>query len=289
MKKIFNIFIFAALFVFTSCEDVIQIKLDEGSKLLVIDAFINDLRADQKVRLTFTDSYFSGVNPPPVTNGSVVLKDLTSNQVYTFNNAGNGDYVFPITSLDTIARINHSYQLEVTYDGNVYSAFTFQKRTTQIDSIQSEYRKPNSFQTNEGYRCTMWARDAPGPIIDYYWIKSFRNRKMYNKGSQINLAVDGANGAGADGFIFSPPIARGITPRGELFQLNDTCRVEIHSISEETYKFLSQVISQTTNSGLFATTPENVKTNIITPSNAKTKAIGWFNMATVSYKEKAVK
>lgn len=287
MKKIYNSFLIVLLVALTSCEDVIQIKLDEGSKLLVVDAFINDLRNTQKVRLTYTDSYFSGTNPPPVTSATVVLKDLTGNITYNFTNTGNGDFVYTITSGDTIARVNHAYKLEVNYDGTTYTAFAFQKRTTQIDSIQAEYRKPTSFQ-KEGYRCTLWARDVPGPLIDYYWIKAYRNNILFNEGAQINLAVDGANGAGADGFIFTPPIAGGITPRGEIYALNDTCLVEIHSISEEAYKFLGQVISQTTNSGLFATTPENVKTNIVTPSNAKIKAIGWFNMASVGSKKKLV-
>lgn len=281
MKKYIKIVSLFSLLVFASCEDVIQVKLDEGSKHLVVDAFINDLRTDQKVRLTFTDAYFSGQNPPPVTNASVVLKDLTANKTYTFINNSNGDYVYSLTPTDTISYINHLYLLEVTYSGYTYTSMTNQYRTTTIDSIGVEFQEKTSFQ-QEGYKCTMWGRDVPGPIIDYYWIKAYRNDTLFNTGSQINLAVNAANGAGADGFIFSPPIAEGITPFGEIYKLNDKCRVEIHSISPETFNFLSQVISQTTNSGLFATTPENVKTNIITPPNTKLKAIGWFNMASVS-------
>ncbi|MEY2914410.1 MAG: hypothetical protein RLZZ184_3719, partial [Cyanobacteriota bacterium] len=44
----------------------------------------------------------------------------------------------------------------------------------------------------------------------------------------------------------------------------------------ETYAFFLQAQAQISNGGLFATTPENVKTNIITPEDAPTKAIGWF-------------
>lgn len=286
MKQLFKLISLLVIILTTSCEDVIQVKLDEGSKLLVVDAFINDLRIDQKVRLTYTDAYFSSSNPPAVNNASVVLTDLTLSKTYTFNFAGDGDYIYPMGT-DTIAYVGHSYKLQVTYDGNNYYAITVQNRTTGIDSIQSEKKEEGSFQ-KKGYVCTLWARDLPGPVHDYYWIKAFRNDALYNLGSQINIAVDGANGAGADGFIFTPPIARGITPFGEVYQLNDKCKVEIHSISEATYNFLMQVISQTTNSGLFATTPENVKTNIITPSGSSMKAIGWFNMASVSYKEKIV-
>lgn len=287
MKSIIKTLIPVVLLI-TSCEDVIQIKLDEGSKLLVVDAFINDLRVDQRVRLTYTDSYFSNQNPPPVTNASVVLKDITANKVYTFQNNNNGDYVYNLIPTDTISYTNHTYRLEVIYNGDTYTAVGTQNRTTKIDSIQVEYKEKSAFQ-QAGYFCTMWAFDIPGPINDYYWIKAFRNDTLFTQGSQINIAINAANGAGADGLIFTPPIAGGITPFGQVYKLNDKCRVEIHSLSQETYSFLQQVISQTTNSGLFAATPENVKTNIVSPTNAKTKSIGWFNIASVNSLEKTVK
>ena len=49
--------------------------------------------------------------------------------------------------------------------------------------------------------------------------------------------------------------------------------------------FLLQVQQQTTNSGLFATNPENVRTNIQNASNTKTKVVGWFCMSSVGFKE----
>jgi hypothetical protein len=286
MKSIGKILLLLVIVFFSSCEDVIQLKLDEGSKLLVVDAFINDMRTNQVVRLTNTDSYFSGQNPPPVTNASVILKDITANKSYTFASAGSGNYIYTISPTDTIAFVNHAYELSITYNGNVYTSYTTQKRTTKVDSISSNFKEKNSF-TEEGYYCKFWAFDLPGPEPDYYWIKAFKNRVMFNKGSQLNLAFDGAYSAGADGFIFIPPISEGITPFGERYSYGDTCRVEVHSISRETYYFLIQVISQTTNSGMFATTPENVRTNINTPEGA-IKGIGWFNMASVGYLDKLV-
>lgn len=283
--KTFLVLILAGIF--SSCEDVIQVKLDQGSKILVVDAFINDLRTTQKVRVTTTDSYFSGKNPPGVVGANVVLKDLTNNNVFNFIDIGNGDYNFNLNSTDTIGYLNHNYKLEVTYNGYVYYSTSTEHRTTQIDSIGIRYRQATAFN-QAGYVCTMWAFDKPGPVADYYWIKSFRSGAIFGKGSQINIAIDGATGAGADGFLFSPPIARGITPRGEVFNPAEVCRVEIHSISKETYFFLDQVQAQTTNSGLFATTPENVKTNIIAPSGAPTKAIGWFNVGAVSFLERTI-
>ncbi len=287
MRKIIYLIAVGLFIIFSACEDVVQIKLDQGSKILVVDAFINDLRSSQKVRLTYTGDYFSGENPPPVKGATVVLKDMTNNSSFNFSDAGNGDYTFNLATTDTIGYVGHTYQLNVSYQGVTYSSVTNLKRTTVIDSISVKYHAASTFE-KEGYTCSFWAFDVPGPITDYYWIKSFRNGVLFNKGADLNLAADAAYSNGADGYPFIPPIAEGITPRGERFKLNDICRVEIHSISLDTYNFLLQVQTQTTNSGLFATTPENIRTNITTPDGASLKGIGWFNMASVALASKTI-
>lgn len=289
MKKYF--IVLASIFLFTACEDVVQIKLDKGSELVVIDAFINDMRTTQKVRLTTTDDYFSSQNPPALIGASVVLKDLTNNMVYNFSDQNNGDYTFSLATTDTIGRVGHAYKLEVSYNGALYSSIVNQNRPAKLDSISATYQDGTSlFAPIAGYYAVLWARDLPGPVSDYYWIQSSKNNIPYSKADQINLAIDGTNGSvpANDTLLFTPPIINSLVPRDEVLEIGDTLAVEIHSITKETYSFLVQVISQTNNSGLFATTPENVRTNIITPDGA-TKAIGWFSMSAVRAGGKRIK
>lgn len=280
--------------VLSSCEDVVQIKLDEGSKLYVIDAFVNDLRTNQTIRITSNDSYFSNKAAPAVSDASVVLKDLTLNQQYVFNYTGGGNYVYNLSSGDTISRVNHQYQLEVTINGVTYTSLTIQKRAAIIDSIGS-YVNDNqggfgSPSTDTTYYCLLYARDVADAETDYYQIKTFRNDTLFSGSGDINISIDGTNGAvtnaGTDYVDFTPP---GIFLGFKQYRKNNKCRVEIHSISRETYFFFIQAFNQINNGGLFATTPENVKTNIITPDGVKTKAIGRFNMASVVAMEKIVK
>lgn len=297
MKKIkinfiYQTLIVIALLILSSCEDVVQIKLDQGKQLLVIDAFINDLRQTQKVRVTLSQNYFDNSNNVSVVpDATVLLKDITANTTYTFTYALDGNYTYTLSSTDTIARVNHLYQLQVIYKGYTYTATALQKRTAIIDSIQVKYDKHNLI-TKESYRCILWGRDVPGPIPDFYWIKSFRNNIFFGKTSEINYAYDGASGGSggvrADGFVFTPNIAEAITPFGAYFQKYDTCRVEIHSISEECFNMFIQIITNTNNQGLFATTLENTKTNIVSPSDVPLKAVGFFNMATVVTATKVV-
>lgn len=269
-----------------SCEDVIQVKLDKGNPILTIDAFVNDMRTPQKVRLTYTDNYFSQKTNEPVTGATVMIKDIHSGKVFNFVDHNNGDYLFTLPTADTF-KVGHRYQLTVTHQGTNYTATSLLNRTTIVDSIDAKYEKAGAFGGQEGYKCAFLGLDSTGPVSDYYWIKSYRNGVFFNRGGDINIAWNGASGEESDGLFFIPPIAFGITPNDEVFKKWDVCRVEIHSINEETYNFLTQVLTQTTNFGLFATTPENVKSNI-TSSNDKTRVVGWFCMSSVSFKEKTV-
>ena len=134
--------------------------------------------------------------------------------------------------------------------------------TRMPDFWISEYKEAGLFDNTSGYKLSFIGVDPVGSVPDYFWIKSYRNGVFNGKGIELNFTMDGGGGVGTDGLIFIPPIAEGITPVGESFEKFDVCRVEIHSISEQAYNFFSQVYTQTTNIGLFATSPENVKTNI---------------------------
>ncbi len=286
MKNIFKILVLSVtLFSFSSCEDVVQIKLDEGSKIYVIDAFVNDLRSNQVIRVVTNDTYFSNREAPAVSNAQVVLKDLTAAKEYTFSYTSNGNYVYTLNSNDTISRANHQYELNVNIDGSIYTALTTQKRSAILDSIVPIFNDGSGGFGPAGppfFNCLLFARDKSDNNTDHYWIKTFRNDTLLGAGSDLNLAIDGTNGPVGDVPVefttFTPPI----TFLGfNRFYAGSSCKVEIHSIAKETYYFFVQAAAQINNGGLFATTPENVKTNIITPNGAKTKAIGWFNMGTV--------
>lgn len=292
MKKwTFSLAVFSALVFFSSCEDVVQVKLDEGSKLYVIDAFITDLKQMQTVVITQSDNYFSNQQAPVVSGAQVILTDLTTNAQYNFTYTNKGQYVYDAGTQPAIDAISHVFELKVNIEGTDYTAMATQKRSAVIDSISAIYNDgTGGFGTGEPfYNCLLWARDKVDQTADYYWIKTYRNDTLFGGPADLNTSIDGTNGevfdANADTLDFTPP---GIFLGFNSYQKNDVCKVEIHSISRECYNFLNQAVAQIQNGGLFATTPENVRTNIVTPSGAATKAIGWFNMASVVSKTKIV-
>lgn len=74
-------------------------------------------------------------------------------------------------------------------------------------------------------------------------------------------------------------------PGNEVLVKGDSVYVEIHSISNDAYFFMNQVIIETTREGgfgaLFATPLANVSTNIV-PNNPSISVVGFFNIATVT-------
>lgn len=288
--------LFLSIIGLSSCEDVVQIELDKGSPLIVIDAFINNLREDQVIKISRNTDYFSTSNPEGIPGANVVITDLTENKDYVFNYTNNGKYVYTLASNDTIAKINHQYKLTITLDGAVYTANSIQKRPCSIDSI-SVIENDGSFgfgpppdpNQPKKFLCVLFAKDKVDSETDFYWIKTYRNDTLFNSPSDLNINVDGTGGevefTGTDSVEFTAPS----TLLGFKDYLeNDVCRVEVNSITRQTYNFFVQAQAQINNGGLFATTPENVKTNFSSPKD-KTKAVGWFSISSVATKSVLIK
>jgi hypothetical protein len=281
-----SLLILLTLLVFCSCQDVVQVKLEKGAKKYVIDAFVNDLPGPQRIRVITNSEYFSKEEPEPVASAAVLLKDLTAGKEYSFSYEGKGYYVSALPAGETLAKEDHQYELRVTIDGVVYKSLTTQRRTAYIDTILTEAMPPGGQFNNAKdtlWMCTLSAYDKTDKNTDYYWVKTFRNDSLLFTPSDINVSIDGTNAPimidGVDFTAFTPPI----TFIGfKTYKRGSTCKVEVHSISRECYYFFIQASTQLNNTGLFATTPENIKTNIITPADAPVQATGWFNMATVA-------
>jgi hypothetical protein len=282
------------MIVLMSCENPIKLKLDKGDPRLVVDAFLNDLDSIQKIRLTKTDGFLGSQPVPVVDNANITVWNLTKNQKIDFTYFGNGYYHYFTQQPDTFFIKNHTYKLVINWNGAEYNSYYIQKRAAILDSIQPIfYPNGNGFSNNSPfYSPYLWARDIVEGPTDYYWVKTFRNDTLFNEPDDINIAIDGTNGAvtkdiaGAlDTILFTPPI----TFLGfKSFASGSKVKVLVLSIDKPTYDFLRQAETQMTNSGLFATTPENVKTNINTPNGALTKALGWFCVSSAKRKERMI-
>ena len=273
----------------SSCEDPIEVELDKGSTQLNVDAFITNIYGKQTVRLTKTNAYFENKKPTGISDASVKLINKNSGKIYDFVHEQDGNYSWIPMSGDTLAILGNQYALRIVYNGEEYQAESQLNPVPTIDSISYEYRSARG-PSPEGYVASLYAMDIFGRA-DYYWIKTYRNDSLINKPDYINTAVDAAfppNG-GSDGFLFIPPIREGITPFDRPYNLGDKIKVEICSITPETYEFITESRTQMGNGGLFATPPANVRTNIINLTKPERKAVGFFVTSSISSKETQIK
>lgn len=261
----------------TSCETVIDAKLDTGPAQLSVDANLTDQPGPQTIRLTQTAAYFNNDTPPAATSATVSVSD-DAGKTYAFSDSDNdGYYVWQPTGKDTLGHIGRTYQLTITYQGETYRASSRMNRVPAIDSLIFSKQKLNPLSTTEGYQAEFYARDMPG-AADYYRIRFFRNGELQNKPNNIIISQDGVfriNGSVSDGLTFIVPIRRAINP-DSLYALNDAVKVELHSISSEAFDFWEQVQNQITNNGLFAAPSSNVSTNIMNTRANGRKATGFF-------------
>lgn len=260
----------------TSCETVIDAKLDEGPTQLSVDATLTDQPGPQMIRLTQTAAYFDSRTPPAATGATVTVAD-NAGKTYAFTDPDNdGYYVWQPVGTDTLGRIGRTYSLSITYQNETYRASSKMNRVPPVDSITFSKEKLNPFSKQEGYQAQFYARDVPG-AVDYYRIKYYRNGEFQNKSRDIITSQDGAfrGSADTDGLQFIVPIRRSINP-DSLYALNDVVKVEIQSLTLEAFDFWQLLAQEITNGGLFATPPANVPTNIINTSATGRKATGFF-------------
>jgi len=268
-----------SMFLFSSCEDVIDLDLDAGTSQLAVDALVKVNDGVQKVRLTMTSEYFDNASPARGATGATVV--LTSNlgQTYTFieSTSNAGDYF----SADSIKAITgEAFTLNISYRGNEFYAISPVVRGTIIDTLFVEER-PAQFGNEAGKYFQLIARDSVG-FGDYCWIRYKLNGQTDLRISSLQsaLPVDAAFALGnADGLEFIFPIRNTING-DKPYLVGDTMDVELLSIDAEQWRFLNEMVTQLNNVGLFAEPIANVRGNVMNrDSKSKVKAVGCFGMA----------
>ncbi len=278
----------------SGCEDVIDLKTESGPTQLVVDGWITNQPGTQTITLTWSSPYFDTNPIKPVLGAKVSVTDNLG-KVYTFTDSeGTGKYTWGKLATDTLGRIGGKYTLKVEHEQEVYTAKNEIKRVPKVDSIAYTHEtlpiKPDKDKGQKtGFIVEFYARDFIG-TGDTYWIKEVINGKTnVDKAEKISIAYDAAFGAGApsDGLIFIQPLRRSIT-YDSLYQAGNRVGVELHSITNEAFYFLQQVVEQSTNGGIFATPIANIKSNVTNADPNGRKALGYFGASAVSKMETVI-
>jgi len=283
------------LFSFLACDDQINPTLEDAPEALVVDAWLTNLPGVQTIWLIKSQPYFDNSKPPAVIGAAVKVTD-SNNTEFVFTDNADGSYAWTPSANETFGTIGDDYALTIEFEGEIFTAQSKMNPVPLVDSITFHFEPEDAFSSGRFF-AEFWSRDLLGPG-DTYWIKAIKNGQLLNKPSEINIAYDAAFSKGGDSDSdnkpFIPPIRSGVNPSDEEdngdaispYIDGDSLYVEIHSINEPAFDFLTQVAIQTDRPGgfgeLFAKPLSNVSTNITNQNaNSETVALGFFNVAAV--------
>lgn len=265
MKKIIVYLVLIVALFATSCEDVIEVDLDNAPPKLVIEAAINWKKGtsgnQQKIKLTTTTGFYS-TEIPKVSGATVFIKN-SANEVFNFSEIQNtGEYA----CTTFIPVINETYSLTIISNGNTYSATETLKPVSPITRI---------VQNNEGgfsgknIEIKTFYQD-PANETNYYLYKY-----TYSNQVKPNYYVDQDEFFNGNEF-FS-------ISQNDNLKKNDKIEISHFGISKAYYNYMSVLVSIAGNNGggPFQSPPATVRGNIINITDGTNYPLGYFSLSEV--------
>jgi hypothetical protein len=267
MKNNIKNFILAiGLFLF-SCEEVVDVDLNNSEPKLVIDASIKWEKGtpgnEQSIKITTTADYFNNI--VPVVNGAIVKITDSNNTVFNFLEDG-ASGIYKCTNFNPV--LNGVYTLSVIHSGQTYVATDKLYPVPAITSIQqslngitgNDIELKFNFQDN----CTesnFYLEEYKVPYRPFPLLGVF-NDEFTNGNQMFSLLID-----------------KDLKPTQNV-------KFSLHGISERYHNFMNILISISggLSNGPFSTPPATVKGNIINQTKNTNYPLGYFRLSEVEVK-----
>lgn len=260
------IYLLLTILSFSSCEDVVDISLQEGPKRLVIDANINwekgTIGNEQVIRLTETTGYYSS-NIPAATGATVVVKNSNSEEFIFTEEGTTGLY----KTNNFVPKIDDTYELEVIYEGETYSASETLKPITTINSVEQSIQ--NIFG-NDVMRVD-FNYTEPIDQENYYLGEFSSDAYLLNVYRTWSDEIINGN----DDSVFEID---------EDLEKDDTLTLRFYGVSKDYHNYIVLLLQQIESNGPFATPPSELKGNCVNsdhPDNPDKKPLGYFRLSEV--------
>ena len=256
-KKAICTYLFAMAIVFiSSCEKVIDLKLDEASSALVIEGTVNNRIDTQVVRISRSSAITSQTAFAGVSGANVTVTDHNG-QIYVFRERAPGIY----SSRRLPGQPGKTYLLTVVYEDKEYKASSTMPSQTLLDSVQITN---TTFFSEERKSVQVLYSDPPQIKNSYRFtltINGIRSRDIFSFNDDFN-----------DGNY----VSREIFDNDVDLKSGDLVDIEMQCIDPFVYRYW-QGLDQNQNRGGASITPANPVSNI---SNG---ALGYFSAHTQQF------
>ncbi len=170
MKQKITIFL-SVLLLFSSCEKIVNVPLDDADERIVVEAVLKDAVDSSFVTLSKSTTVYGDPNFQRIEDASVVVKDNTG-ESYTFEHDSNGKYLMK----DFLVIPGRTYSLEVNTGDEIITANSEAKSKPIIDSL-SYFPITGAFGLPEGDTIYLVSFHSTDDIDqqNFYLAKIFRN------------------------------------------------------------------------------------------------------------------
>ncbi|MCF6185436.1 MAG: DUF4249 domain-containing protein [Bacteroidales bacterium] len=242
-----------SVFLMNSCEDVIDVKLNNIEPQIVIEATLYNQLQPATVIITKTTNFFDTLTLNTVSGAEVLISDNKGNNVTVEETDSAGIY-----QANYFGKTGTTYTLTVKTEGKIYTAQAEMKPPIKIDSLTSKFRtNPLPFQ-QEGYEITCYINDS----INYNEYAKLDIYKNQRRSHEIYLFEDTYTDGNQYEYKFY----------NETFQVGDTAVALVLSCDKDVYEYLYTYAEITSDTFRDSGTPYNPTSNI---SNG---ALGYFGV-----------
>jgi len=255
MKALYiSAFFILSMIGFTSCEKVIDLKLQNSSPQLVIEGGISNVAQPLTVKISRTVPFDQPSVFPGVSGATVKIS--TGNSSLGFNETSKGVY----RSAATFGFTGRTYTLQVDVDGQTYKANSTMPTQVLIDSIAID---KDGFRGDDERTMVVYFNDPAKEKNQYRFIMKVNDVQV------------------RDVFTRNDEFSNGKTIRVALFQddikikVGDKVEIEMQCVDEKTYTYWFTFSKQTGNAqGNASVSPTNP------PNNFDKPVLGYFSAYT---------
>ena len=240
-----------------SCEDVIDVKLNNVEPRIVIEAKLYDQFQPASVIISKTSDFFDTLTYNTVSGAEIYITDNEGNKVQIPETDSAGLY-----QKQFFGQIGKTYTLTVKTEGKTYTATAEMKPALQIDSLYALYRtNPLPYQ-DEGYEVHCILKDSVN-IAQYAKLDIYKNQKPSREIYLFENTYTGGNNFDYKFF-------------NETYQTGDTAVVIVSSCDRNVYEYLYTFAEIASENFHDTGTPYNPTSNI------SGDALGYFGVFSLS-------
>ena len=215
MKKYISILI---LGFFTSCEEVIEVQLENAEPLLVIEASIGQGEFSV-VNISLSATYFDDVQAEKVEDAQVTITDVASGLSEELAYEGNGVF----KGSEIIGEVLKEYELKINYQNKVYSSVSTLYPRAEINGIGFNQVNGGGFFSDTGLVALIDFNSAHSEA--YYALEYITSEDEFEIGYSIQEAID----SGTNSLYVNPQA---------ILSSGDSVTLVIKSIDKNHYDYL---------------------------------------------------